>query len=136
MIARVLKRPGEGRLCLDRLPRSAGGGSCGMTALQHFLYRATARTQFVMPAFSPPLNLPELREVGSLSAASNMLCSKQGFDAGQRVQEIARPNSAQHMQADPANGGSPKAHELSWLQLMDMLVCCEPSVVITWWNTA
>ena len=63
VIARILSRPGSGRLCLDRLPRSAGGGPCGETALHHFLYRATARAQFVMPAFSPPLNLPELRQV-------------------------------------------------------------------------
>ena len=88
VIARVLKRPGEGRLCLDRLPRSAGGGSCGDTALQHFLYRATARTQYVMPAFSPPLNLPELRQVGSLPAASNMPCPKHSLDARQRVQGV------------------------------------------------
>ena len=82
VIARVLKRPGEGRLCLDRLPRSAGGGSCGDTALQHFLYRAMARTQFVMPAFGPPLNLPELRQVGSLFAGSCFPYSEHSLVAG------------------------------------------------------
>ena len=67
VIARMLARPGAGRLCLDRLPRSAGGGACGETALLHFLYRATPRAQFVMPAFSPPLNLAELRQVCHVS---------------------------------------------------------------------
>lgn len=40
---------------------------CGETALHHFLYRATPRAQFVMPAFSAPLTLPELCQVGRLS---------------------------------------------------------------------
>lgn len=66
VIARILGRQGSGRLCIARLPRSAGGGVCGETALHHFLYRATPRAQFVMPAFSAPLNLPQLRQVGKL----------------------------------------------------------------------
>ena len=65
VIARVLARQGSGRLCIERLPRSAGGGACGETALHHFLYRATPRAQFVMPAISAPLQLPGLCQVGS-----------------------------------------------------------------------
>ena len=61
-IAGVLGGRGAGRLRLPDAPRAAGGGPPGTTPLQHFLYKAPARGQFVMPAFSSPLTVPSLQQ--------------------------------------------------------------------------
>ena len=62
-IARALSGPGGGRLRVADAPRSAGGGPPGGAPLQHFLYKAHARRQFVMPAWAAPLTLPSLQQV-------------------------------------------------------------------------
>lgn len=62
-IRRTLAAPGEGRLHIPGMPAAAGGGAFGVTALQHFVYKAPARGQYLMAAFSAPLSLPELQQV-------------------------------------------------------------------------
>ncbi len=69
-IAGVLAQlPGAGRLALPAAPRSVGGGPSGTSPLQHFLYKAPARRQFLMPAFTPPLTVPSLQQARTLCAA-------------------------------------------------------------------
>ncbi len=62
-IKRALEAPGQGRLHIPSMPAAVGGGGFGSTALQHFLYKAPARGQYVMPAFAAPLTIPELQQV-------------------------------------------------------------------------
>lgn len=67
-ISAALKVPGRGRLHIPSMLAAAGGGAVGTTALQHFIYKAPARGQYVMPDFTAPLSVPELQQVitGSL----------------------------------------------------------------------
>ncbi len=74
-IRAALAAPGQGRLHIPSMPAAAGGGPLGTTALQHFLYKAPARGQYVMPAFTAPLTVPELQQVHPCVQASSLTCA-------------------------------------------------------------
>ena len=49
-------KEGGGRLRLQSVPASAGGGEFGQASLLHFVYKYPSRSQFVSPAFHAPLD--------------------------------------------------------------------------------
>ncbi|CAL8471447.1 g10989 [Coccomyxa elongata] len=92
-IERALEAPGQGRLHIPSMPAAVGGGAFGSTALQHFLYKAPARGQYVMPAFAAPLTIPELQqEVMPAYARVHAAMFGDGGDVRQRV-HFTRDNS-------------------------------------------
>ena len=50
-------------LAVPSLPPAAGGGRFGTTPLLHFVYKLSARQQYVMAPFSPPLLAGGLQQV-------------------------------------------------------------------------
>lgn len=87
-------------LAVPSLPPAAGGGRFGATPLLHFVYKLSARQQYVMAPFSPPLLAGGLQQVqgqghgaGCLQPVATWLCS---LSAAERAQHPDRPSSAPH----------------------------------------
>ena len=55
-------------LAVPSLPAAAGGGRFGATPLLHFVYKISARQQYVMAPFSRPLVAGSLQQVGAAGA--------------------------------------------------------------------
>ena len=51
-----------GELQMDLIPKQAGGGLAGQTALWHFLYKSRSHRQYVSPIWSPPIHAPKRRK--------------------------------------------------------------------------
>ena len=49
-------KEGGGRLRLQSVPTSAGGGEFGQASLLHFVYKYPSRSQFVSPTFHAPMD--------------------------------------------------------------------------------
>ena len=81
---------GEGALlAVDALPAAAGGGRFGTTPLLHFIYKLSARQQYVMSPFSAPLLEGGLQQVRVCGVGWGGLWGMEGFrwtaaEAGRR----------------------------------------------------